>query len=307
MSDVVKILDGNTFVVSDGQGDIEASPTDPTGLFSYDTRFLSRWVLTVDGQRLNALSVDDLHYWETRFFLVPGTGTVYIDAKVSVIRQRSVGDGFHEDITILNHDVMPIDLTVRIDAGADFADLFEVKDALAKKGSYSERVERGTLVLSYQRETFKRQTAISASSPAKLDKRGLHLQGAHRAARGVDDGARRRRRRGLVDLGQAAAGAPLAPGHAEEPRPLAGRGAPARVRFGRVAGDLPPLPGRPRRAALLAAGRRRQEPARCRPAVVHDHVRPRQHPHEPAGAAVHLGAGAGDPARARRVAGHAQR
>jgi hypothetical protein len=37
----VRILDGNTFVVSDDQGDIEASPTDPTGLFTFDTRFLS--------------------------------------------------------------------------------------------------------------------------------------------------------------------------------------------------------------------------------------------------------------------------
>ena len=141
MSDVVSILDGNTFVVSDAQGDIEASLTDPTGLFSYDTRFISKWVLTIDGQRLNALSVDDLHYWETRFFLVPGTGTVYVDPKVSVIRQRAVGDGFHEEITILNHDVKPIDLTVRIEAGSDFADLFEVKDALEKTGSYSTRVD----------------------------------------------------------------------------------------------------------------------------------------------------------------------
>ena len=78
MSDgVVKILDGNTFVVSDARGDIEASLTDPTGLFSFDTRFLSTWVLTVNGDRLNALSVDDLQYFEARFFLVPGTGTVY--------------------------------------------------------------------------------------------------------------------------------------------------------------------------------------------------------------------------------------
>ncbi len=87
---LVKILDGNTFVVSDERGDIEASLTDPTGLFSFDTRFLSRWVLTVNGERLNPLSVDDLQYFETRFFLVPGTGTVYIDAKLSVIRQRAV-------------------------------------------------------------------------------------------------------------------------------------------------------------------------------------------------------------------------
>jgi hypothetical protein len=43
----VRILDGNTFVVSDDRGDIEATPTDTAGLFSFDTRFLSKWVLTV--------------------------------------------------------------------------------------------------------------------------------------------------------------------------------------------------------------------------------------------------------------------
>ena len=174
MSDgLVKILDGNTFVVSDERGDIEASLTDPTGLFSFDTRFLSKWILTVNGERLNALSTDDLQYFETRFFLVPGTGTVYIDAKLSVIRQRAVGNGFDEELTILNHDEKPVGLTVRIEAGSDFADLFEVKDALEKKGSYSSRVQDGRLVLSYQREMFRRATTISATAPAKIDKTGL--------------------------------------------------------------------------------------------------------------------------------------
>ena len=91
-------------------------------------------MLTIDGQRLNPLSVDDLQYFETRFFLVPGTGTVYVDAKLSVIRQRAVGDGFHEELTILNHDDKPVDLDVRIEAACDFADLFEVKDALQEAG-----------------------------------------------------------------------------------------------------------------------------------------------------------------------------
>jgi glycogen debranching enzyme len=170
---LVTILDGNTFVVSDTRGDIEASLTDPTGLFSFDTRFLSTWVLTVNGRRLNPLSVDDLQYFETRFFLVPGTGTVYVDAKLSVIRQRAVGDGFHEELTILNHDESPVDLTVRVDAGSDFADLFEVKDALEKKGRYNVRVEPRRLLLGYERETFGRVTAISASAPAVLDEQGL--------------------------------------------------------------------------------------------------------------------------------------
>ena len=125
-----------------GPGDIEASPDRPAGLFACDTRFLSRWVLTVDGERLARLSTDDLQYFETRFFLVPGTGTVYVDAKLSVIRVRTVGDGFHEELTILNHDEQPVDLTVRIEAGRDFADLFEVKDALAEEGQLL-RARRG--------------------------------------------------------------------------------------------------------------------------------------------------------------------
>jgi glycogen debranching enzyme len=170
---LVQILDGNTFVVSDDRGDVEASLTDTTGLFSADTRFLSKWVLTINGERMNALSVDDLQYFETRFFLVPGTGTVYIDAKLSVIRRRSVGDGFHEDLTLLNHADEPVQLTVRIDAASDFADLFEVKDALEKKGTYTARVTGGKLVLGYKRESFERAVAISSSKKAKVDKEGL--------------------------------------------------------------------------------------------------------------------------------------
>ena len=176
MSDgLVQILDGNTFVVSDSRGDIEASSTDPTGLFSFDTRFLSTWILTVNGERLNPLSVDDLQYFETRFFLVPGTGTVYVDAKLSVIRERAVGDGFHEELTILNHDEQPVELTVRVEAASDFADLFEVKDALEKKGRYSTRVKKGKLLLGYERDTYRRLTTISASAPAEVDQKGLTL------------------------------------------------------------------------------------------------------------------------------------
>jgi glycogen debranching enzyme len=173
VSDEVKILDGNTFVVSDASGDVEASSTDPTGLFSFDTRFLSKWVLTVDGERLDSLSVDDLQYFEARFFLVPGSATVYVDAKLSVIRERAVGGGFHEELTVMNHGEEAVDLEVRVEAASDFADLFEVKDALAKKGEYFTRVEDGRLVLGYRRETFVRETWISASEACAIDEGGL--------------------------------------------------------------------------------------------------------------------------------------
>src|SRR5262249_36985248 len=118
-SNTVSILDGNTFVVSDQRGDIQATPTDTTGLFSWDTRFLSRWVLKVDGVQPNSLSTDDLQYFSAQFFLVPGTGTVYVDAELSIIRRRAVGNGFHEDLSILNHSEKPHDLEVTVEVGAD--------------------------------------------------------------------------------------------------------------------------------------------------------------------------------------------
>ena len=174
MSDTsVRILDGNTFVVSDARGDIEASPTDPAGLFSYDTRFLSTWVLTVDGKRLTPLSTDDLQYFETRFFLVPGTGTVYVDAKLSVIRHRAVADGFRERLTILNHDGKQVTLTVQIEVGSDFADLFEVKDAQQKKGKYYARAEPQRLLLGYEREAFRRETEVFTTTPAQISEHRL--------------------------------------------------------------------------------------------------------------------------------------
>jgi glycogen debranching enzyme len=174
-ANLVQILEGNTFVVSDDRGDIEALADDPTGLFSFDTRFLSRWVLTVNGERLTALSTDDLQYFQAKFFLVPGTGTVYVNATMTVIRQREVADGFHEQLRVLNHSDGPVTLRIRIDAASDFADLFEVKDALQKQGSYQTQVIDGNLVLGYRRETYVRETWICPSEPAELDEKGLQF------------------------------------------------------------------------------------------------------------------------------------
>src|SRR5262245_54280276 len=128
VDELISILEGNTFVVSDRRGDIDASPTDTRGLFSRDTRFLSRWLLTVDGVAPSVLSTDDLQYFSAQFFLAPSSKTVYLDANLSIIRSRAVGHGFHEDLTILNLSRQPVDITVRIEAGADFVDLFAVKD-----------------------------------------------------------------------------------------------------------------------------------------------------------------------------------
>lgn len=175
----VNVLDGNLFVISDNLGDLEATPTENHGLFHDDTRYLSRFVLTINGQKPKLLSVDDSAYFKVQFFGALATGTVYVDSHLSVVRRRVISRGFREELRLANHDNKPVDLRVRMEVDADFADLFEVKDKLEKKGQCYRRVENGGLVLGYKRGTFQRETQLSSSVPCACDEGGftfdLHL------------------------------------------------------------------------------------------------------------------------------------
>jgi len=166
--DTVSILDGSTFVVSDRRGDLDATPTENHGLFLEDTRFLSRWVLTVGGIRPKTLSVDEQAYFKVQFFEAVTTGTVYVDSHLSVIRRRSVSGGFQETIELENHGKDPVDLEIKLDVASDFADLFEVKDKLAKVGQLYSNVDDGTITLGYRRDSFVRETVIKADKKGEV-------------------------------------------------------------------------------------------------------------------------------------------
>src|SRR5215218_10040662 len=171
--DTISILDGSTFLVSALSGDIDASPDQPHGFFYRDTRFLSRWQLTANGSRLKVNSTAEVAYFTAKFFLVPSTGTNSDEPTVSIVRNRMVGDGLHEDVTVLNHDSEPLEIELRLEADADFADIFEVKDALEKKGRHYRRVDGDHLVLGYERGEFVRETRISASRACRVDESGF--------------------------------------------------------------------------------------------------------------------------------------
>src|SRR6478736_4793496 len=162
-AEIISILDGSTFAVSNRAGDMDAAPDQPHGFFYKDTRHLSRWVLTINGVAPAALSTDTVEYYFAQFFLAPPTGPIYRDPSLSLIRRRLIGDGFVEEVTLMNHGAAPAELVVRVEAGADFADLFEVKDVLAKKGTLYREVRGGELVLGYRRDDFVRETQIGSS------------------------------------------------------------------------------------------------------------------------------------------------
>ncbi|MEU8217768.1 glycogen debranching N-terminal domain-containing protein [Micromonospora taraxaci] len=176
MQGTVACIDGNTFMVSDASGDVESSPAAPVGLFAADTRFLSRWMLFVNGECMTALSVDDSQYYEATFFVVPGAAVDYVQADVSAIRRRRIGPDLTESLTIFNYGEREMELDIRLEVAADFADIFEIKfDVSDKVGTHYTEVGPNELRLGYRRATYHRQVVVSATEPAEYDSDGLRF------------------------------------------------------------------------------------------------------------------------------------
>ena len=219
---------------------------------------------------------------------------MYVDSKLSVIRRRAVGNGFREELTILNHEDKPVDLTIRIEAGCDFADLFEVKDALEKKGRATSRGSRtDTCDWATSVTPSSARPSSPPSAPARLDKRGLTFPpGSPRTSMG-DRPRRGHRDRGLRRGAQAAqvrtagratrAARPTSEAGWTRHRPSSANGTPCGATYRRSLVDL---------ARCASRRRGRGRACRRRGALVHDDVWPRQHLHEPPGTPIHAGVAA---------------
>jgi glycogen debranching enzyme len=123
--DAIAILEGRTFMYSDTRGDVPSGSVG--GLLHDDTRFISRWELTLDGQPLSVLKSQVVDYYSAAFFLtnpdLPG-----IRANTLTVRRlRFVGGGLHEQIVVANAASEPVRFQLRLSAWSDYADLFEVK------------------------------------------------------------------------------------------------------------------------------------------------------------------------------------
>ena len=96
---MLTVLEGSTFCISDERGDIAA---ETAGLFAYDTRFLSRLVLRIDGERPLLLSSGRVGHYAAAFYLRnPAVNGLPSDS-LSVARERFVGTGLQEKITVRN-------------------------------------------------------------------------------------------------------------------------------------------------------------------------------------------------------------
>jgi glycogen debranching enzyme len=120
---MITILDGSTFCISDERGDLASGAC---GLFAADVRRLSRFVLTINGERPLLLSSGKVEYFSAAFFLRNPLAGLAQDS-LSIARTRFVVDSLQERIMIRNESTERLQFTVGIEFGADFADIFAVK------------------------------------------------------------------------------------------------------------------------------------------------------------------------------------
>ena len=157
----VTLIEGSTFCISDPVGDI--LPDRAQGLFVRDTRVLSRWELRVDGLAPKPLSVQRGDpFAATCLSRVPPPAGL-ADSALLVVRQRFVGDGMREDLTVRNTGSAPKECTLALHVGADFADLFEVKDGRAEPAEgIDTRTDGDTLTIGHRRGEHRHSVTIHA-------------------------------------------------------------------------------------------------------------------------------------------------
>ncbi|MEU6682808.1 glycogen debranching N-terminal domain-containing protein [Streptomyces sp. NPDC046832] len=121
----ITLVEGPTFCVSSASGDMEAEV--PQGLFFRDMWVISNWRVRVDGVRPHHLTVIFPDPYRTTFLArVPPHGS---QSELLVERARHVGEGMREDLKLRNLSPRALTVAVSLDIGADFADVFAVKES----------------------------------------------------------------------------------------------------------------------------------------------------------------------------------
>jgi glycogen debranching enzyme len=158
---LVTINRGGTFVLSEMDGCIAAS-TDQ-GMYSRDTRYVSSYAIFANGEQWVLQNSGTLAYYASRTYLTnPKILTEYNEIEagtVSLILDRAVSEGIHEDFDIHNYGMQRVRFSLELSLRTDFADIFEVKaKRLVRKGNVSTewRPETSELINAYEHNEFKR-------------------------------------------------------------------------------------------------------------------------------------------------------
>src|SRR5438309_9528521 len=138
---VLAVKEGETFLYSDTEGNLDDRKDYGLGLYHRDTRFLSHFMMKLSGREPVLLSSSSeraymSHVDLTNPDLFVGGELAVPQQTLNIRRIRAINGRLFERARIKNYNAYPIELDLEFTFGADFADLFEVR-GLA-------RGERGT-------------------------------------------------------------------------------------------------------------------------------------------------------------------
>jgi len=173
---VVTLVEGSSFCISSRAGEID--PDHPQGLFFRDTRFLSELRLTLNGAPPECLAATTGDPFSAVFVLRGHPSRGRADSHLVMFRRRYIGRGMREDIEIENYGEEAAYCALELVVGADFADLFEVKEGrIHKQGKLGvQEPGNGRLTFTYERSSFLRATHIDFSPEPRIVGPHVHYE-----------------------------------------------------------------------------------------------------------------------------------
>lgn len=164
----VTLVDEATFCISDRSGDIV--PGGAQGLFLQDMRIISRWELRVNGAPAEVLAAVGDDPFSTSFVSRARPHAGQADSTLMVFRSRFIGRGLREDIRLRNYSNEASYCSVELFVGADFADVFAVKEGRATDPDGEVRTEGGDccLCFSYKRGGVSRGVEVAFGERVSL-------------------------------------------------------------------------------------------------------------------------------------------
>lgn len=158
----VTLVEGASFCISSANGDIH--PEHPHGVFHEDTRILSRWNLTVNGQSLEPLTAEMKEPYRALFACRVPRRDGYADSPLIVERVREVAAGILEEITVWNYSLESTECTVALSIESDFADLFEVKEAhIQRRWEESRQPDGESLTIRATWQDVRKEVVVNAT------------------------------------------------------------------------------------------------------------------------------------------------
>ncbi|WP_066285330.1 amylo-alpha-1,6-glucosidase [Arthrobacter sp. B6] len=163
----VTLVEGSSFCISAGNGDIY--PGRSQGVFVDDTRILSSWNLAVNGEPLEPLAARMVTPYRAIFTARTASEGGYADSPLIMERIREIGSGIVEQLHLHNYSAAPLDCLISINVEADFADLFEVKEARTRRHwDETREVEGDSLIIRAVWQDLRKGVVVSAGHGAAI-------------------------------------------------------------------------------------------------------------------------------------------